>query len=145
MLRRGSNEGLYVANLGFRGSAANDVACETLRGHLLTRASQGDRNAASYAADPRLVEKLHPSSVFVPAWVALQIGKPGEYGPGAAILECWNLAVTGTGLLPGESPIDGLFRAYGGRPIGNEGAAWYDGSLIETMKRRESLAEALRS
>jgi hypothetical protein len=145
MIRGGSNEGLFVASLGAAGSTANDVACEVLRGHLISRASQGDNRSAAYAFDPRLKERLSPSSVFVPAWVALPIGLPGDYGPGPAILECWRLAVSGEGLLPGESPIDGLFRAYGGRPIGNEGASWYDGNIIETMKCRDALAEALNS
>lgn len=108
MAMRGDSEGLFVARLGERGAADDERARLWLRDHLRAR---GD---FELAADERLIEQADPSSPLIPAWVGLS---PAE----ESMADAWSRASAGAGLEVGETPLDGLFRVYGGRPGGAEG------------------------
>lgn len=134
----GDNEGQMVARLGATGARDDEIARLALRDHLKALATGGDRHARIYSEDPRLTEEADPASIVIPAWSALPVGKPGEYGPDAAIRECWRLASTGWGLEPGEVPLEGLFRVYGGRPTGHEGARYFDTRFLREARERRA-------
>lgn len=122
----GDNEGLMVARLGERGAEYDERARLHLKGYLEGRARVGDTASRRYSQDARLVEKADPNSFILPGWSLLPIGDDRQPGPEAAIMSCWSLACDGVDCEPGEIPIDGLFRVYGGRPTGLEGEKFFD-------------------
>lgn len=135
ILARGDTEELMVARVGERGARDDVRARLHLKAHLEALAQQGDRHARVYAEDRRLTEESDPHSFIIPAWVALDSGGIGRPGTEAAIMSCWELAATGIGLDPGEVPLDGLFRMYGGRPTGNEGSRYFDLRFLRESRK----------
>lgn len=121
---KGDNEGLMVARLGEAGARADEIARRYLKKHLQSLAAIGGC-PRRYAEDVRLIEAADPASPIIPGWSALMIGDNDEPGPEAAIMALWRLACDGTDLEPGEDPLDGLLRVYGGRPTGSEGELFF--------------------
>lgn len=134
--KRGDNEGLMIARLRKSGAEADERARLSLKRHLQDLARAGDRDARVYSEDARLTEEADPTSYIIPAWAALPEGGQYGSGPEAAIRDCWRLASIGWGLEPGEVPIDGLFRVYGGRPTGHEGARYFDARFLREARKR---------
>ncbi len=136
ILSRGDNEELMVARVGKRGAEEDQRARLHLKAHLEALGQIGDRHARIYSEDRRLTEESDPHSFVIPAWVALDVGDGGAPGSPTSIMSCWKLAASGIGLEPGEVPLDGLFRVYGGRPTGNEGSRYFDLRFLREARKR---------
>jgi len=116
----------HVARLGEAGAALDLAERLRFREHLLSIGEHG------LAKDPRLVEEADPLAWRIPSWVA----NPSR----ADILECWRRAGEGA-RRRGELDLLGvLFRIYGARSVGGEGASYVDRiALQRCLVPRETL------
>lgn len=99
----------HIARLGELGAKVDGEARAMFREHLL---SIGE---TELAADKRLLEPADPFSWRIPTWV----GNP-ERGN---ILECWKLAGEAATRRGELDRLGTLFRIYGARSVGGEGAS----------------------